>query len=83
MLLRYNGQQVVGISTVAKVLAVLIGAVAWWVTTQNTFTNYLDKNYVQHEELISQHRLQLPVLRQICRNTATTELSGSLCDKAY
>jgi len=70
------------LTTVAKLVAVVVGAVIWWMTLTGEVRGLAENFTTQHRELLQQHESQLPVLRQICRNTATTELALQNCDQA-
>ena len=69
------------IGDIIKYAVAIIGVVVWWVTMEIKIGAHITVNQAQHEEIMLQHRQQLPVLRQICRNTAASEMAQQTCDR--
>ncbi len=59
----------------------LIFAIAFWLfAVQSKIEAHIVDNAKSHVELLLQHGKQLPILRQICRNTSKTEAALDRCE---
>ena len=79
--MKINGYNASG-GIVLKLIGVAIVVIVWWVTFAGKVDLVIETLTKEHGLMAAQHTTSLPVLRQICRNTAKTEYALSVCDGA-
>ena len=69
------------LETILKVGAILLGIIIWWFAFSTRLDSFVGQTNLSLNTIERQHKDMLPILRQICRNTARTEAAQGSCDR--
>ena len=69
------------LETIIKIGGIIVVVAVWWIALGARLDTFVSQTNGSLNVLERQHKDTLPLLRQICRNTARTDAAQQTCDR--